>query len=31
VKAGRIRGFYGPGDDNVILLKAAPDATRLSR
>ena len=30
-EAGRIPGFYGPGDDKVIFLKAAPDATRLNK
>ncbi len=30
-EAGRIPDFYGPGDDKVIFLKAAPDATCLNR
>lgn len=30
-EAGRIPGFYGPGDDKVIFLKGAPDATRANR
>ncbi len=30
-EAVRIPDFYGPGDDKVIFLKAAPDATRLNK
>ena len=30
-EAGRIPAFYGPGDDKVIFLKAAPDATRMNK
>jgi D-alanine-D-alanine ligase len=30
-EAGRIPDFYGPGDDRVIFLKAAKDATRVSK
>ncbi len=30
-EAGRLPDFYGPGDDKVIFLKAAPDAMRVNR
>ena len=30
-EASRIRDFYGPGDDKVLFLKAAPDATHLNK
>jgi D-alanine-D-alanine ligase len=30
-EASRIPDFYGPGDDKVIFLKAAPDATHVSK
>ncbi|MCL5282701.1 MAG: GNAT family N-acetyltransferase [Planctomycetes bacterium] len=30
-EAGRIPDFYGPGDDKVIFLKAASDATHLNK
>jgi D-alanine-D-alanine ligase len=30
-EAGRIPNFYGPGDDKVIFLKTAPDATRVNK
>ena len=30
-EAGRIPDFYGPGDDRVIFLKAAKDATRVNK
>ncbi len=30
-EAGRIPDFYGPGDDRVIFVKAAPDPTRTNK
>jgi ribosomal protein S18 acetylase RimI-like enzyme len=30
-EAGRIPNFYGPGDDRVIFLKAAQDATPVKK
>ena len=30
-EAGRIPDFYGPGDDRVIFLKSATDATILNK
>ena len=30
-EAGRIPDFYGPGDDRVIFLKAAKDATTVNK